>query len=71
MGKYPEIGLADARQRREDTRNLLAQDLDPAIVRKAQKQVKKEETDTLEVIARRLEALTSSSPFDSTCAHPL
>jgi integrase len=52
LGKYPEIGLADARQRREDARKLLAQDLDPALVRKAQKQAKTEETETFEVIAR-------------------
>ncbi|WP_093884036.1 tyrosine-type recombinase/integrase [Syntrophus gentianae] len=52
LGKYPEIGLADARQRRDDARKLLAQDLDPTVIRKAQKQAKTEEADIFEVIAR-------------------
>jgi integrase len=52
LGSYPEISLQDARQRREDARRLLANDVDPDAVRKAQKQAKTEETETFEVIAR-------------------
>jgi integrase len=52
FGSYPGISLQDARQRREDARRLLANDVDPDAVRKAQKQAKVEETETFEVIAR-------------------
>jgi len=52
FGSYPEIGLQDARQRREDARRLLANDVDPDTVRKAQKNAKTQETETFEVIAR-------------------
>jgi integrase len=52
FGSYPEISLQDARQRREDARRLLANDVDPDAVRKAQKQAKTEETETFGVIAR-------------------
>ena len=52
FGSYPEISLQDARQRREDARRLLANDVDPDAVRKAQKQANVEETETFEVIAR-------------------
>ena len=37
LGTYPEISLADARQRREDARKLLANCVDPSEVKKAQK----------------------------------
>jgi integrase len=52
FGSYPEITLQDARQRREDARRLLAHDVDPGAVRKAQKQAKIEHMETFEVIAR-------------------
>jgi integrase len=52
LGAYPEISLLDARQRREDARKLLANNVDPGAVRKAQKQAKIEDTETFEVIAR-------------------
>jgi integrase len=52
FGSYPEISLQDARQRRDDARRLLANDVDPDAVRKAQKQAKTEETETFEVISR-------------------
>jgi len=52
FGSYPEISLMDARQRRDDARKLLANNVDPGAVRKAQKQAKVEETETFEVIAR-------------------
>lgn len=52
LGAYPEISLADARQRRENARKLLAKDVNPGAVRKAQKQAQTEKTETFEVIAR-------------------
>jgi len=52
FGAYPEISLLDARHRRDDARKLLANNVDPGAVRKAQKQAKVEETETVEVIAR-------------------
>ncbi len=52
FGSYPEISLSDARRRRDDARRLLANNVDPGVVRKAQKQAKIEDTETVEVIAR-------------------
>jgi len=52
FGAYPEISLLDARKRRDDARRLLANNIDPGAVRKAQKQANIEETETFEVIAR-------------------
>lgn len=52
LGTYPEISLADARQRRDEARKQIAHGVDPGAVRKAQKQAKTEETETFEVIAR-------------------
>jgi integrase len=52
FGTYPEISLLDARRRRDDARRLLANNVDPGVVRKAQKQAKIEDTETVEVIAR-------------------
>jgi integrase len=56
LGIYPEISLADARQRRDDARRQLAHGIDPGAVRKAQKQAETEETETFEVIAREWHA---------------
>jgi len=52
MGTYPEITLADARQRRDEARRQIAHGIDPGAVRKAQKQADTKETETFEVIAR-------------------
>ena len=52
LGTYPEISLADARQRRDEARRQIAHGIDPGAVRKAQKIAKTEETETFEVIAR-------------------
>ncbi|MHB8092774.1 MAG: tyrosine-type recombinase/integrase [Syntrophales bacterium] len=52
LGIYPDVSLADARQRREDARRLLANGVDPGAVKKAQKQAQTEETETFELIAR-------------------
>lgn len=52
FGPYPEISLADARQRRDEARRLVAQEIDPGEARKVQKQAKTTEMETFEVIAR-------------------
>lgn len=52
MGIYPEISLADARQRRDEARRQIAHGIDPGAIRKAQKQADTKETETFEVIAR-------------------
>ena len=52
FGTYPEISLLDARKRRDDARRLLANNIDPGAIRKAQKQAKNEEIETFEIIAR-------------------
>ena len=51
MGRYPEISLRDARQRREAAREQLAHGIDPAAARKAQKESEGRK-DTFEAIAR-------------------
>jgi len=52
FGAYPATSLLDARRKRDDARKLLANNVDPGAVRKAQKQAQVEETETVEVIAR-------------------
>jgi integrase len=53
FGSYPEISLADARERREDARKLIAKGVDPGAVKRAQKaaDISKHEN-SFEVIAR-------------------
>lgn len=53
IGAYPAIGLADARQRREDAKKLLANGVDPGEVKKAQKAAIVAETENaFEIVAR-------------------
>lgn len=53
LGTYPEITLADARQRREDARKLLANGVDPGAIKKAQKAATVAETENgFETVAR-------------------
>jgi integrase len=53
LGAYPALSLKDARQRRDDARKLLAQDIDPGDNRKAQKSAAlARKADSFEVIAR-------------------
>jgi integrase len=52
LGPYPEISLAEARTKREEARTQIAHGIDPASVRKAQKEADTVETETFEVIAR-------------------
>jgi len=52
-GVYPDVGLKDARQRRDDARKMLANDIDPGEHRKAKKSAKEERAaNSFEVIAR-------------------
>ena len=44
LGVYPDIGLKDARQRRDDARKLLANSIDPGENRKVQKAAKSEKS---------------------------
>ena len=43
MGVYPEVALIDARQRRDEARQLLAQGIDPAVIRREEKTRQKAE----------------------------
>jgi integrase len=52
FGRYPEINLMDARQRRDEARRQLAHGFDPGEIRKAQKQASIQETETFEAIAK-------------------
>ncbi len=60
LGVYPDVGLKDARQRRDEARKLLANDIDPAENRKATKAAKVERAgNSFEVIAREWYAKNS------------
>lgn len=53
LGVYPDVGLKDARQRRDDARKLLADGIDPGENRKAVKAAKVERgANSFEVVAR-------------------
>ena len=61
FGVYPETGLKDARERRDQARKLLAQGIDPGAQRKAMKAAKSDESNTFEVVAR--EWIGKFAPF--------
>lgn len=52
FGTYPEISLSEARDKRHEARNKLANGIDPGEVRKAVKAAQAESDATFEVIAR-------------------
>lgn len=53
LGKYPEVGLKDARARRDEARKLLANEVDPGENRKQQKAAKAERAaNSFEAVAR-------------------
>ena len=53
LGVYPDVSLKDARERRDEARKLLANDIDPSQNRKAKKAAKAERaSNSLEVVAR-------------------
>lgn len=61
LGKYPEVSLKDARDRRDQARKLLANDVDPGENRKQQKAAKAERAaNSFEAVAR--EWLAKNSP---------
>jgi len=54
LGQYPDIGLKDARDLRDEARNQVALGVDPGAQRKAEKAAKIAETEhTFEAVARR------------------
>jgi integrase len=62
FGTYPEITLADARQRREDARKLLANGVDPGEFKKSQKSARGELlADSFEFVAREWQAKFSGT----------
>lgn len=62
MGIYPDVGLKDARIRRDDARKLLASEVDPGENRKAVKAAKFERaTNSFEAIAREWFARNSAT----------
>ncbi len=53
LGVYPDVGLKDARDRRDEARKLIAAEVDPADHRKAKKAAREDrDTNSFEVIAR-------------------
>lgn len=53
LGRYPDVSLAKARERREDARRLLADGIDPSAHRKIQKEDRAESLrNTFEAVAR-------------------
>ncbi len=52
LGKYPEVSLEEARDRREQAKKLLANGTDPGAVKQAQKTQTVQEKETFEVVAR-------------------
>jgi integrase len=53
MGVYPDVGLADARVRRDEARKLLANSVDPSVAKQAKKEVLIAQTEnSFEAIAR-------------------
>lgn len=62
LGTYPEVGLALARERRDEARRLIAAGIDPSAARKAEKSKKAAEAE----VTRRAEAgLPASGTFEA------
>lgn len=65
LGIYPDVSLADARERRNEARKLLANDSDPGVIKQTKKkQSKIAASNSFELIAREFHAL--KSPMWST-----
>jgi hypothetical protein len=61
LGIYPDVSLASARERRDDARRLLANEIDPGEYRKLQREARAERaTNSFEAVAR--EWLAKYSP---------
>ncbi len=52
IGTYPEVRLAQARERRDASRKQVADSIDPSQARKALKNAKVQDEHTFEVVAR-------------------
>src|SRR5438445_2395386 len=53
LGVFPDVGLKDARERRDAARQLLARGIDPSVERKVQKAASVErEANSFETVAR-------------------
>ena len=72
IGPYPEISLADARQRREEVRKLLTNGVDPGAVKKAQKDARIVLSESsFEVVAREWHAKFAHTWVASHATHKL
>lgn len=66
LGVYPDVSLADARERRDEARKLLAKGIDPAAHRKAAKAAHDEaNTNTFEAVAREWHNKLSATRSES------
>lgn len=66
LGTYPSITLADARQRREEAKKLLANNVDPSEIKKAQKLARhSDKVNSFEVVARAWHAVNTPRWADS------
>jgi integrase len=57
FGGYPDVSLADAREKRDEARKLLAQEIDPSAKRKAEKTAS---ADTFEAVTREWHVIKSN-----------
>lgn len=72
FGAYPAVSLADARQRREDAKKLLANGVDPGEAKKAQKAAQgDQDANTFEVIAREWHSKFAHTWVASHAQHKL
>ena len=71
LGAYPTITLAKARERREDARRLLANDIDPTAHKQAEKTAQSALAHTFEELAREWYAYNSPRWATSTAAKAL
>ena len=69
LGVYPEVSLAQARQRRDQARKLLAEGTDPSVAKRADKVARKLAADnTFEAVAQAWLAKTKALRAESTDA---
>lgn len=61
FGSYPEVSLVDARKRRDEARQQLAQGIDPRAVKKAKEQAIAADKETFEIVAREWHTAFTSS----------
>lgn len=66
LGVYPAVTLAQARKRRDEARAQLAQDIDPGVIKRAQKIIKASAAEnTFEALAREFHETKRSAWSDS------